>query len=190
MRGGYAELGSSFHHARIYKIVGGKKPVFSMMRVYTVDLLKYENEDLFAVELKPQTMTIRQCEPKLRKALAAGQAEYLGWLVVDDELFLDTTEISTNQLTSVQSVFGKISRWRVDGFYDVSRLRLRPIQMSAEGISDEMPAELKKILDTPGWRPSVNKLFDLGKVTVIRRDALGRVRLSSSAHLPITWAAG
>ena len=190
MRGGYAELGSSFHHARIYKIVGGKKPVFSMMRVYTVDLLKYENEDLFAVELKPQTMTIRQCEPKLRKALAAGQAEYLGWLVVDDELLLDTTKFNTGQVANTQAELGKISRWRVDGFYDSTKLRLRPLQMSAEGINEEMSADVKKILDTPGWRPSVNKLFDLGKVTVIRRDALGRVRLSSNAHLPITWAVG
>lgn len=190
VRGGYAELGSSFHHARIYKIVGGKKPVFSMMRVYTVDLLKYENEDLFAVELKPQTMTIRQCEPKLRKALAAGQAEYLGWLVVDDELLLDTTKFNTGQVANTQAELGKISRWRVDGFYDSTKLRLRPLQMSAEGINEEMSVDVKKILDTPGWRPSVNKLFDLGKVTVIRRDALGRVRLSSNAHLPITWAVG
>ena len=53
-----------------------------------------------------------------------------------------------------------------------------------------MPVDAKKILDQPGWLSSVNKLFNLGNVTVIRRDALGRVRLYSNAHLPITWSVG
>ena len=189
LRGGYVELGK-FHHARVYKIMGKKKTIFSMMRVYAIDLHKYRDKDLFTAELQPQTMSMRQCEPKLREAIATGRAEYLGWLVVDDELLLNTTELATNQLSNVESVFGKISRWRVDGFYDASRLRLRPIQMSSEGIVEDMPVDAKKILDQPGWLSSVNKLFNLGNVTVIRRDALGRVRLYSNAHLPITWSVG
>ncbi|MDY5584365.1 MAG: HNH endonuclease, partial [Arcanobacterium sp.] len=38
VRGGYAEIGATIHHARIYRI-NGKKPSFAMVRVFTVDLL-------------------------------------------------------------------------------------------------------------------------------------------------------
>lgn len=187
LRNGYVRLGSAFHHARIYKITSGKKTVFSMMRVYTVDLLKHRHEDLFSVELKPQSMTVRQCEPKLRTALAEGTAEYLGWLVVDDELLIDTTAFNTGQVYTTQQELGTISRWRLTGFETKSQLGLRPLQMSAEGLKADANPDLRKIIDTKGWRPAVNKLFTEGRVVVLRRDALGRVRLTSDAHLPISW---
>lgn len=188
VRGGSAELGNSFHHARIYKVPAGRKHVFTMMRVYNHDLQRHRNSDLFNVGLSPQTMSVRQCEPKLRKALSDGTAEYLGWIVADDELVIDTSGFTTGQIVGAQeAVGGAISRWRVDGFYDTSKLRLRPLQMSAEGLQEDVPVDLRKIVDTPGWRPAVNKLFESGSVTVVRRDALGRVRLSSAANLPITW---
>lgn len=190
VRGGYVKLGRSFHHARVYKIVDGNKVEYAMLRVYSIDLNKYKNEDLFTVELQPQTMTMRKCKSSLRKALAAGKAEYLGWLVVDDELYLDTAKFNTGQIVNIQEELGKITRWRVDGFKTESKLRLRPLQMSKEGIRKDMSEDVNKILDSEGWQPTVNKLFGVGKVTVIRRDALGRVRLSSNAHLPVTWTTG
>lgn len=188
VRGGYAEL-SRFHHARIYKIPGKKAPVYCMLRVYNADLAQYRHEDLFSVEIKPQTMSVRQAEPKLRKALAENTAEYLGWLVTDDELVIDTSKFNTGQIAEMQSEFGQVRRWRLDGFYSPSRLRLRPLQMSAEGLSSDASAGSKKIIDAPGWRPSVNKLLSGVNVTVIRRDALGRARLTSNAHLPVSWKA-
>lgn len=190
LRNGYVELGSSFHHARIFKITSGKKPLYAMMRVYTVDLLKHRKEDLFSVQMTPQSMTVRQCEPKLRQALADGSAEYLGWFVVDDELLIDTSAFNTGQVFGAQQELGTISRWRLDGFFSNSTLRLRPLQMSAEGLRPDASDHLRKIIDRPGWLPAVNKLFQLGKVTVIRRDSLGRVRLASEAHLPVTWRVG
>lgn len=187
VRGGYVELGSSFHHARIYRIEGGKKPVFAMMRVYTVDLVKFRDQDVFAVELKPQTISVRQAEPKLRKALAEGKAKYLGWIVTDDELLVDMTAFDSGQVAEMQAEFGTVSRWKVDGFFSNKQLRLRPRIMSAEGLPADAVEGTKKVINRPGWLPAVNKLFEHGKVTVIRRDALGRPRLSSQAHYPITW---
>ncbi len=186
VRGGYAEL-SRFHHARIYKITSGKKPSYAMLRVYNVDLLRHRHEDLFAVEIKPQTISARQAEPKLRKALAEGSAEYLGWLVVDDEFVIDTSSFTTGQIAGLQEVFGTVSRWRLDGFYGEGRLRLRPLLMSAEGIGSDAPKEARVIIEGRGWTPSVNTVFGKGQPTVIRRDSLGRVRLSSAAHLPVSW---
>jgi CRISPR-associated endonuclease Csn1 len=52
VRSGYAELGSAFHHARIYRctkvLKSGKESVFfAMMRVYQIDLLHHRGADLF-----------------------------------------------------------------------------------------------------------------------------------------------
>ena len=189
VRGGYAEL-SHFHHARIYKIPGKKKPSYAMLRVYDVDLAKHRNEDLFNVELKPQTISVRQAESKLRAALSDGSAEYLGWIVIDDELRIDTDAFATGQIAAMQKEFGKQTRWRVDGFFSSSQLRLRPQLMSAEGLSDKNSAESKKVIERRGWLPAINKVIELGNVTVIRRDSLGRVRRTSAAHLPVSWKVG
>lgn len=192
VRGGYAEIGAAFHHARIYRI-NGTKPVYAMLRIYTLDLQKYRNEDLFSVELLPQTISMRQAEPKLRKALAEGKADYLGWIVIDDEIYVDTSGITTGQLGTVQQLFGPIKHWKIDGFCNDTKLRLRPSQISAEGIKKlhkldtETLDHLEKILDKTGWRPSVNTLLSLPNATIIRRNALGEPRLSSRAHLPISW---
>ena len=184
IRGGYAELGASFHHARIYRI-NGKKPSYGMVRVYSVDLQKFRQQDLFSVELKPQTVSMRYADPKVRKAIAEGNAEYLGWLVSDDELLLDASSF-TGQVADTQAALGPIKRWRLDGLFDPSKLRLRPLQLAAEGLASDSEDYLKKTLDRPGWRPAVNKLFSVSQVTVIRRDALGRPRLESGANLPVT----
>ena len=98
-------------------------------------------------------------------------------------------EFAKGQIAEMQSEFGQVKRWRVDGFYSNSRLRLRPLQLSAEGLSESVTEGSTKIIDMPGWRPAINKLLTGGKVTVIRRDSLGRVRLNSAAHLPVTWKA-
>lgn len=190
IRGGYAELGSSFHHARFYRIKSGTKYSYAMLRVYRVDLQRFRNEDLFTVELPLQTMSVRQCEPKLRQALADQTAEYIGWLVVDDELMLDTSAFSTGQIAKAQEITGQIHRWRVDGFFSNSKLRLRPLQLSAEGLNQDAPGDLVKVVDSPGWRPAVNKLFSNANVSVVRRDALGRPRLESHSGLPTSWSVG
>lgn len=186
VRGGYAEL-SRFHHARIYKVPKKTGYDYCMLRVYNTDLVRHRNEDLFSVELKPQTISVRQAETKLRTALANGTAEYLGWVVIDDELVVDTSKFNTGQIAEMQSEFGQIRRWRLDGFFSESRLRLRPLQISAEGLPEDSTDGAKKIIDSPGWSPAINKLLTSGSVTVVRRDALGRVRLTSAAHLPISW---
>ncbi len=186
VRGGYAEL-SRFHHARIYRIDGGKKPVYAMLRVYNVDLAKHRTKDVFSVELPPQTISMRQAEAKLRKALREGTATYLGWVVVDDELLINPASFNTGQIGTFQQEIGLTRRWSLDGFYSDSKFRLRPVQVSAEGLNKDSNEDVRKIVDSPGWRPAVNALLAQGDVAVIRRDALGRPRLESAAHLPVSW---
>lgn len=193
VRGGYAEI-SRFHHARVYRIDDGKKSVFAMLRVYSHDAAKFRNQDVFTAELTQQTISMRQAEPKLRKALREGTATYLGWIVTDDELHINPHPFNSGKVGNLQQEIGPTTRWRVDGFYSNSGLRLRPLQLSAEGLKDKngvlkYHADVAKVVDSRGWITAVNVLWGTGDVVVVRRDALGRVRLRSAAHLPITWKA-
>lgn len=189
VRGGYAEIGSTIHHARVYRIAG-KKPVYAMMRVFTVDLLSHRHEDLFTAPIPPQAISRRTAEPKLRKALADGSAEYLGWLVVGDELELDMSNPpDSGQIGEVLKQFPGTCRWRVCGFVTPEKFRLRPSQLAAEGLSEEASDELKKIVDSPGWRPAINVLFNRFHPTVVRRTSLGTPR-QAGGSLPGCWSVG
>ena len=187
IRDGFAKLGSNYHHVRLFRVPNGKKYKYCLMQVYTVDLLKFRKEDLFTVELKPQTISVRTCEAPLRKALANGTAEYLGWLVSDDELFVNISSFDTPGIVKLREEYGPVNRWRLAGFNSNTQMVLRPLYLSKEGLKPDVDPEIKKIIDNRGWFVTVNKLFSTGHVTVVRRDALGRPRLYSAAHLPICW---
>ena len=187
IRDGFAKLGSNYHHVRLFRVPNGKKYKYCLMQVYTVDLLKFRKEDLFTVELKPQTISVRTCEAPLRKALANGTAEYLGWLVSDDELFVNISSFDTPGIVKLREEYGPVNRWRLAGFNSNTQMVLRPLYLSKEGLKPDVDPEIKKIIDNRGWFITVNKLFSTGHVTVVRRDALGRPRLHSAAHLPICW---
>lgn len=188
IRDGFAKLGSNYHHVRLFRVPNGKKYNYFLMRVYTIDLLKFRKEDLFTVELKPQTISVRKCLPKLREALANGTAEYLGWLVNDDELLIRASSASTEKpIAKLQEHYGATKRWRFAGTDSESKILLRPLQLSAEGLPSDVEKDIREIVEKRGWRISINSLFNGARVTIIRRDALGRPRLYSAAHLPICW---
>lgn len=188
IRDGFAKLGGNYHHVRLFRVPSGKKYNYFLMRVYTIDLLKFRKEDLFTVELEPQTISVRKCLPKLREALANGTAEYLGWLVNDDELLIRASSASTEKpIAKLQEQYGPTKRWRFAGTDSESKILLRPLQLSAEGLPSDVEKDIREIVEKRGWRISINSLFNGARVTIIRRDALGRPRLYSAAHLPICW---
>jgi len=184
VRGGYAEIGSTIHHARIYR-VEGKKPVYAMLRVFTHDLLSQRHGDLFSAVIPPQSISMRCAEPKLRQAIAEGNATYLGWVVVGDELEIDIDSFKTGQIADFLSEYPDTTRWRIRGFYNDRQLRLRPAYLAAEGLIDPSEA-ISKTLSIPGWLPAINQVATTHP-RVIRRDALGRVRSSSRSGLPTSW---
>lgn len=184
VRSGYVELGSSFHHARLYKLTNKGRTSYAMMRVYTVDLLSHRHDDLFSVEVPLGSMSVRQSEPKLQKALREGTAEYVTWFVVGDEIELETTRLATGHVAEFLDAFEGTTRWRIRGFFSKNKLRLKPSQLSPEGLTDGVSDASKKIIDDPGWLPSVNKVFSEGGATLIRRDAHGRERFGGQGGLP------
>lgn len=185
VRGGYVEIGSSIHHARVYRI-DGKKTTYSMVRVFATDLVKMTHEDVFTTPLKPSTISMRTADPKIRKALADGTATQIGWLVEGDELQIETDKYSGGFIGEVLAEYPQLMSWRVCGFMNGSTMRLKPLLLSREGFTEGTSEALVKITDAPGWLPAINTLLSLGKVWVVRRNALGEVRFSTKDSLPVT----
>lgn len=185
VRGGYVEIGSSIHHARIYRI-DGKKTTYSMVRVFATDLVKMTHEDVFTTPLKPSTISMRTADPKIRKALADGTATQIGWLVEGDELQLETDKYPKTRAGGVFVKYPQLVSWRVAGFKDLTRLRLKPYLLSKEGLPPEEAEELLPILDDPGWLVSINVLLGQGEVWVVRRNSLGEKRFNTRDSLPVS----
>lgn len=189
IRGGYAEIGNTIHHARLYKLPG-KKPTYGMIRVFAIDLLRAQHSDLFSSPLLPESISLRTAETKVRRAVEDGTAMYIGWLVDGDEIVLDpeTKTFNSNKIGEYLSEFPGTKRWRVDGFPDKEKLRLRPLQLAGEGLPEDVSAGTEEILSPKGngWRVAINALFKSSQLVVVRRTALGTVRKLSRRHLPLT----
>jgi CRISPR-associated endonuclease Csn1 len=196
-QGGYAELGSSFHHARIYRctktLKSGKATTFyAMMRVYQTDLLPYRRDNLFEARLPAQSISCRAAEARLREAMSRDQAVYVGWVVPGDELRLDLSSKSGNdkvgQFLAKYRSEGEslVARWVLAGFDQTSVLTLQPRAFASEGLSDEVIDSIASVVNR-GWRVSVDTVFGACQATVVRRDVLGRPRLASAVGLPVTW---
>lgn len=131
---------------------------------------------------------MRTCEPKLRKALQNGTAEYLGWITQGDELVIDTSDtyFHEKQIGDLLKEY-PIRSFRVAGLKSATRLRLRPLLLAEEGIPDDAGDSVKKIIAGDGWLSSVNVLLSKGKPRIIRRNSLGEERLVSHSGLPVSW---
>lgn len=183
VRNGFAELGKSFHHTRIYRI-NGKSVSYAMLRVYAIDLIRFRSEDLFSVDLPPQSMSMRKASKTLRQALSKGIAEYVTWIVKNDELYID--KIDAEGVNDLVESVGPITSWTFDGFHDDRRMKLRPRLLSREGIPESLPNAASKIIKD-GWLASMTGLFGSGaNVVVVRRNVLGIPRTVSRSHFPIT----
>lgn len=195
VRDGWAELGDSIHHARIYRWEERGKTKFGMLRVFAADLYKHRHEDLFSVEPDQSWISMRVAHPSIGRA-DLSEKEYLGWLVPGDELLLDMSQLREGHVGRFSEALGlgDRQRWKVTGFMNAAQVSLVPLLAAREGLTklldadstferyrDSLDAVLKR------WVPSANVLMSRGRPLVIRRDSLGRVRLSSSAGLPVSW---
>ena len=185
VRGGYVEIGSSIHHARVYRI-DGKKTTYSMVRVFATDLVKMTHEDVFTTPLKPSTISMRTASPKIRTALADGSATQIGWLVEGDELQIETDKYTSGLISTVLQQYPQLTSWRVAGFMTIEQIRLKPYLLSKEGFSEDADEVIEKVVERPGWTPAINMLLSAGNVVVVRRNCLGEPRINEGSSLPIT----
>ena len=190
VRGGFAGIGDTIHHARIYRI-DGKKTTYAMVRVFQTDLRRMKHKDLFTEPLKPSTISMRTASKTIRKALADGSATQIGWLVEGDEIRIETDRYPSGQIGGLLKEYPEASSWRVCGFPNPSKVRVKPNLISKEGLDKKYSEPnileaVKKIVDYPGWIVEINALLGKGMVTVIRRNTLGEERWVSRAHLPVS----
>mgnify|MGYP000977882853 CR=1 FL=1 len=184
VRGGFVEIGSSIHHARIYRIED-KKPSYAMLRVFTHDLLSKRHSNLFSVDIPPQSISMRCATTELRQAISEGRATYLGWIIAGDELHIPVETFTTHKIGSFLKDYPDTTRWRICGYDSETMLILKPRVLSAEGLNNSSNIA-KYVIKDKGWRIAINKLAKVHP-TVVRRDALGRPRYSSRSNLPVSW---
>ena len=221
VRNGYVEIGDTIHHARFYRIPKLNRKgeqtgwSYAMLRVFQIDLLRHGKDDLFKVALPPQSISVRNASPYLRKALVEDSADYLGWMVTGDELLVDQTsklfsETGNGKINLFMRAFPSTRRFIVTGFVDNSRLCIRPRYMASEGILDldsDRQGEyakdlLRRTYGNHDWSraeiATINTVISLrcylsvDKVlsthpSIIRRNVLGEERWSSSNHMPTSW---
>ena len=201
---GSADIGSAIHHARVYRCwktnaKGVRKYFYGMIRVFQTDLLRACHDDLFTVPLPPQSISMRYGEPRVVQALQSGNAQYLGSLVVGDEIEMDFSSLDVDgQIGEYLQFFSQFSggnlawkHWVVDGFFNQTQLRIRPRYLAAEGLAkafsdDVVPDGVQKIVPKQGWLPPVNTASKTA-VRIVRRNAFGEPRLSSAHHMPCSW---
>lgn len=158
-----------------------------------------ERPDLFTVPLPPQSISMRYGEPRVVQALQSGNAQYLGSLVVGDEIEMDFSSLDVDgQIGEYLQFFSQFSggnlawkHWVVDGFFNQTQLRIRPRYLAAEGLAkafsdDVVPDGVQKIVTKQGWLPPVNTASKTA-VRIVRRNAFGEPRLSSAHHMPCSW---
>ena len=176
VRGGFAGIGDTIHHARIYRI-DGKKTTYAMVRVFQTDLRRMKHKDLFTEPLKPSTISMRTASKTIRKALAAGTATQIGWLVEGDEIRVETDRYPSGQIGGLLKEYPEASSWRVCGFPDDARVRLRPNLISEEGFDADISEDVVKLVSGKGWYVTLNIVLGNGAVTVIRRNKIGRAHV-------------
>ncbi|MBT1165445.1 type II CRISPR RNA-guided endonuclease Cas9 [Bifidobacterium simiarum] len=208
VQGGSADIGSTIHHARVYRCWkanarGVRKYFYGMIRVFQTDLRYSRHDDLFSVALPPQSISMRYGEPRTVQAVQEGRAEYLGYLIVGDEIELDLSAAPlSGQIGEFMQFFDGMNdegrnacrRWVVDGFYSPSKLRLRPRMLASEGLKKltefgniEIPDGVDKIINRQGWFPAIG-VIDRYRPRIIRRNAFGEPRWTSSSGLPVSWS--
>ncbi len=219
VRGGFAAIGNSIHHARFYRIpkTNAKGNItgyqFAYLRVFQFDLLKHRKENLFEVDLPPQSISRRSAHPKLRAALDQNTAEYLGWAVVGDEMEIDQAHPyfspdGKSAINLFMKAFPATKRFKIIGFPMRDQIKLEPLEMSSEGLAeinnagasvaakvygghqwnDKDTKSINTVLGIGGsYHPSVDLLLNT-LPRIIRRNTLGEIRWKSSNNMPTSWS--
>ena len=199
VQGGWAELGDSTHHIRIYRWEERSKVKYGMLRVFAIDLLSHRKDDLFTVEPDPSWISMRAAHPSIGR-VDLKDREYLGWLVKGDEVLVTMSALESDRMKDLMQILGlsDVMHWQFAGTDSPTKMVLRPRHLAAEGLdrlfeshvlSTTQRESLTELIDRRGWRISVNELFGKGHPAIVRRDALGRPRLTSRAGLPTSWRA-
>lgn len=203
---GVAEIGESIHHARLYGWLTKKGELkVGMLRVYGAEfpwlMRESGSRDVLRMPIHPGSQSFRGMQDGVRKMVESGEAVEFGWITQNDELEFEPadyiTHIRKNKLGQFLELMPE-KRWRVDGFNDAGRLKIRPALLSWEQLPDEIQDKMNagtlnedeknlfKIVKE-GTLVSVSDFFQLETSKVIRRNNLGFPRWRGNGSLPTSF---
>lgn len=203
---GVAEIGGSIHHARLYGWLTKKGELkVGMLRVYGAEfpwlMRESGSRDVLSMPIHPGSQSFRGMQDAVRKVVESGEAVEFAWITQNDELEFDPDDYIAHGGKDELRQFLEFMpecRWRVDGFYDARRLRIRPALLSREQLPSEIQARLDaknlsteesvliKALDN-GLFISTSGLLPLGSLKVMRRNNLGFPRWRGNGSLPTSF---
>lgn len=194
---GAVKIGDSLHHARLYAWPTKKGYEVGMLRVFGAEFpwlfKEYGTTDALTVPIHPGSQSYRDMKDTLRKKIESGDAKEIGWITQGDEI-----EIQFDSYAHEHDELGRFinlipeTRWRVDGFYDNGRLRLRPILLSYEEIPGDYSVDvigteasqlIQKVLEK-GAIVTAGKVLSAEGSKVLRRNHLGSPVWKSRGQQP------
>ncbi|MDA8276824.1 MAG: HNH endonuclease [Actinomycetota bacterium] len=188
---GCVKLGS-FHHARVYAWRDRKGSIkFGILRVFAGEMAKIgltAHVDVLTAPIPTWSESYRLADPGLIHAIETMNAVEIGWIAVGDEFdFGDPSNVPGSGMIRTFLTEYPEFRWSFDGFYSLSVFRMRPLYLSREGLDEAASVDITKIIDRPGWRPSVDVVLSVSRLAIIRRTTLGQPRWNGE-HMPISWS--
>lgn len=199
-----AKLGSSIHHARLYRWRDQKgKAQAQWMRFWAADLYDLEggtSGDLLTAPIRDNAKALRRSNVKLRQAFHRGEAEHVGTLMVGDEIYLEPSEWAGDNEPGRFLAEWPERHWRLAGLMSDIQFTLTPFMLSSEGAylegSNDPRAESGLVAVTELARKVISDrliitssaLWNTKSTLVIRRTALGKRRDSTANGLPTTWS--
>lgn len=195
--GGMLRVGTSgfnlgtIHHARVYAWLKKDKICYGMIRVFGGEFgrigFRKPHVNLFQAELPTWSESWRLADHNVLKAIATGDAQYIGWLTDGDELDFGPIEGMPGKESREFFNHYPETRWRIVGYDSATNLTLRPLYLSAEGLTDNSNEIIHRVVKSKGWRPVVSDVCSVSTLKIIRRTALGQPRWHSEV-LPTSWS--
>jgi CRISPR-associated endonuclease Csn1 len=180
VRGAAYAIGS-VHHLRVYEFDNGSGPKRAFLPVYHFDVVQALREESDAkaerrathVELHPGSVTFRvlgsgSFGTKNATALLAhldngGSAKVVGWIAAGDEILLDSPDVKSDD---GPAEWADAVRMYCTKFGNAQKMGVRPLILA----EDDSDGSAKT--------PRVSLSTGMSKITVIRRDTLGRIKLA------------
>lgn len=203
---GVAEIGDSIHHARLYGWMTKKGELkFGMLRVYGAEFPWLMREsgscDILHMPIHPGSQSFRDMRDSTCEAVESGGAVEFAWITQNDELEFEPADYIAHMRQNALRKFLEFmpeNRWRIDGFNDAGRLKIRPALLSWEQLPYEIQVKVKtgtlneaeknliKIVKD-GTLVSIGDFFHLETLKVIRRNNLGFPRWRGNGSLPTSF---
>lgn len=203
---GAAEIGGSIHHARLYGWMTKKGELkFGMLRVYGAEfpwlMRESGSRDILHMPIHPGSQSFRDMRDSTCEAVESGGAVEFAWITQNDELEFEPADYIAHMRQNALRKFLEFmpeNRWRIDGFNDAGRLKIRPALLSWEQLPYEIQVKVKtgtlneaeknliKIVKD-GTLVSIGDFFQLETLKVIRRNNLGFPRWRGNGSLPTSF---